>query len=71
MAAQPERTHQQQLRLHLVVDAPRRGPLAERALALWPGSPHNQREWLRAVGVVRSTSAGWLVDRELARKAKA
>ncbi len=40
-------------------------PLLERAKRLWPDSERNQREWLRAVGVVRRTSGGWLLERPL------
>jgi hypothetical protein len=42
--------------------------LEARAAKLWPdGEPHaehNRREWLRAVGVVRATGGGWVVDRK-------
>lgn len=39
-----------------------RGPMADRAARLWPDSPRNQREWLRAVALVRKTSRGWVAD---------
>jgi hypothetical protein len=42
-------------------------PLLLRAQRLWPDSERNQREWLRAVRVVRSTSRGWLLDRPVQR----
>jgi hypothetical protein len=42
-------------------------PLLQRAQRLWPDSERNQREWLRAVRVVRSTSRGWLLDRPVQR----
>lgn len=38
-------------------------PLHARAARLWPDSKHNQAEWLRAVGVVRGTTRGWVADR--------
>lgn len=41
-------------------------PQAER---LWPHCPYLQREWIRAVAVVRSTKAGWVVDRRVPREA--
>ena len=44
-------------------------PLAARAARLWPDSPRNQAEWLRAVAVVRKTSGGWLLDRKVERAA--
>lgn len=36
-----------------------------RAMAkrLWPDSPRNAREWLRAVAVVRATGGGWVLER--------
>lgn len=43
--------------------------LAERAARLWPDSPRNQREWVRAVQTVRATSRGWLLDRPQQRAA--
>ena len=39
----------------------------QRAARLWPDSPRNQREWLRAVAVVRRTSQGWLLERRITR----
>ncbi len=48
---------------HLQVVAPQaRHPMAQRAARLWPESPALQREWLRAVSVVRCTRRGWLLD---------
>lgn len=38
-------------------------PLQQRAERLWPDSPRNQAEWLRAVDVVRSTRRGWELDK--------
>ena len=47
--------------------------LQARAAKLWPdGEPHaehNRREWIRAVGVVRATGGGWVVDRKAQRVA--
>lgn len=45
------------------------GPLAERAARLWPDSERNQREWIRAVIVVRQSSNGWLLDKPKRRTA--
>lgn len=50
-------------RLTLVATAAtRRDAMSDRAARLWPDSPRNAREWLRAVAVVRSTRSGWLLD---------
>jgi hypothetical protein len=54
------------LGVRLVAPA-RPDPLLLRAQRLWPDSERNQREWLRAVRVVRSTSRGWLLDRPVQR----
>ncbi len=35
----------------------------DRAAWLFPESEYLQREWRRAVGVVRKTSRGWLLDK--------
>lgn len=43
--------------------------LAMRAARLWPESPALQREWLRAISVVRSTQRGWLLERIVERAA--
>lgn len=43
-------------------------PLLERARRNYPDSEYLQREWLRAVGVVRRTSRGWLLDKPLQRQ---
>lgn len=32
------------------------------AIRLWPDNVYLQREWLRAVALVRSTRKGWLLD---------
>lgn len=37
-------------------------PLLARAQRLWPDNDYLQREWLRAVRVVRNTRRGWLAD---------
>ena len=42
-------------------------PLVERAVRLWPDDPRNQREWLRAVSVVRASRNGWLLERRVRR----
>ena len=42
--------------------------LRARARKLWPASPRNQREWLRAVRLVRSTKAGWHLDKTAPHK---
>ena len=44
-------------------------PLLSRAQRLWPDSERNQREWLRAVSIVRKTSRGWRLDNPLTREA--
>ncbi len=36
--------------------------LRRHAIRLWHGNRRNAREWLRAVGVVRSTEGGWILD---------
>lgn len=36
--------------------------LSKKATRLYPDSPGLQAEWIRAVGVVRSTKIGWLLD---------
>ena len=46
----------------------KRDPLAERAARLWPDSERNQREWVRAVRLVRATQRGWLLDRAVGRR---
>lgn len=43
-------------------------PLQERAALLYPGDDYLQREWLRAVAVVRSTRNGWHLDQPVERK---
>lgn len=42
-------------------------PLLARAQRNYPDSDYLQREWLRAVGVVRRTGRGWLLDKPLQR----
>jgi hypothetical protein len=44
-------------------------PLAQRSVALYPASEYLQREWIRAVKVVRRTSGGWLLDKKAVRRA--
>ena len=41
--------------------------LVERATRLYPDSEYLQREWLRAVRVVRATTNGWQLDRPVPR----
>lgn len=36
--------------------------LQARAAKNYPDSPYLQAEWVRAVGVVRATKAGWVMD---------
>ncbi len=36
--------------------------LQARAYLLYPNNPYLQDEWIRAVGVVRSTKGGWVMD---------
>jgi hypothetical protein len=42
-------------------------PLLQRAQRNYPDSDYLQREWLRAVRVVRSTSGGWRLDNPAGR----
>lgn len=42
-------------------------PLLARAKRLWPDNDYLQREWLRAVRVVRKTAGGWNLDRQAGR----
>jgi len=37
------------------------------AARLYPDSDYLQREWMRAVGVVRRTAGGWLLERKVVR----
>ncbi|MEZ5622739.1 MAG: hypothetical protein R3E78_16110 [Burkholderiaceae bacterium] len=39
------------------------------AQQLWPHSAWHQREWLRAIGVVRRSRNGWLLERSSGRVA--
>jgi hypothetical protein len=55
--------------LRLAHTAPPRDELQQRAARLWPDSDYLQREWLRAVRVVRQSGGGWLLDRRVARSA--
>lgn len=41
--------------------------LAARAQRLWPDQPNLQKQWLRAVEMVRKTKEGWLLDRRVRR----
>lgn len=56
-------------RRHLTVAAsePRGNPMLDRAKRLYPDNVTLQREWIRAVSVVRRTRKGWLLERELHR----
>ena len=40
----------------------------EQAARLYPHSPYLQGEWLRALGVVRSSSGGYLLDKQITRE---
>lgn len=53
--------------LRLAPPPARPDPMLQRAQRLWPDSERNQREWLRAVRVVRATGRGWLLDRPVQR----
>lgn len=53
----------------LAVVPKRADPLLQRAQRLWPDSEANQREWLRAVALVRRTAGGWILDRAMQRLA--
>ena len=41
--------------------------MRHRAARLWPESEYLQREWLRAVSVVRKSPRGWLIERQVRR----
>lgn len=43
--------------------------LMRRAVKLWPKNKPLQREWLRAIHVVRQTSRGWRLDNPVQRNA--
>jgi hypothetical protein len=43
-------------------------PPPEHAAKLFPHNEYLQKEWRRAVGVVRSTRRGWLLDSTVTRK---
>lgn len=59
-------------RAPMTLIAPQRvDPLLARAQRLWPDDDRNQREWLRAVRLVRTTSRGWLLDNPRSRSAGA
>ena len=47
---------------HVIQHLQPRDPLLARAQRAHPDSDYLQREWLRAVRVVRSTSRGWVCD---------
>ena len=40
-----------------------------KAARLYPHSEHLQREWVRAVSVVRRTHRGWVLDQPVTRRA--
>lgn len=42
-------------------------PLFAKARSLYPASPEMQREYVRAIEVVRGTSQGWVLDRKVER----
>ncbi len=50
------------------VPAPKPDPLLATAKRLWPDNEHNQREWLRAVSVVRCTRTGWPLEHRVERR---
>jgi len=59
--------------LRVIASARSHGALAQltaQAARLWPESPRNQREWIRAVCVVRATRGGWLLDTNQPRRSK-
>lgn len=62
-------TYPRHLRLFDAASAPR-DPLLARAQRLWPDDERNQREWLRAVSVVRKTTRGWRLDNPVKREAQ-
>ena len=43
--------------------------LSIHAARLYPGNEYLQREWIRAVAVVRSTKNGWQCDKRVQRVA--
>ena len=47
--------------------AARPDPLMARAESAYPDNERLQREWLRAVGVVRRTTRGWRLDNPIKR----
>lgn len=53
--------------LRLAHTVPQRDELQQRAARLWPDSDYLQREWLRAIAVVRRSSSGWLLDKQVRR----
>ncbi len=42
-------------------------PLFAKARSLYPASPELQREYVRAIEVVRNTSRGWVLDKKVTR----
>lgn len=50
------------------MSAMKAGALAAMAARLYPDSQYLQREWLRAVALVRSTARGWILDRKVVRQ---
>lgn len=44
--------------------------LTQAAERLFPDSDYLQHEWQRAVGLVRSTSGGWLLDKPVTKQAR-
>lgn len=53
---------------HMPAPAAKADTMRAQAARLYPDSDYLQAEWVRAVRVVRSTSAGWLLDRRQGRK---
>lgn len=53
--------------LRLVALHELRHPLQQRAERLYPSNFYLQREWLRAITVVRSTRLGWKLDKPIKR----
>ena len=53
------------------MNAPQQPQQQDKAALLFPESPYLQREWRRAVAVVRKTARGWILDapNKVARRA--
>lgn len=59
---------QQPRTLRIAFTQPAPTALHQRAARLYPDSDYLQREWLRAVAVVRSTRNGWHLDKPVERR---